>query len=153
TGDGTDDRFFCLAESRIAKSTPVIRLTEGWHEQENGAWRWTKPEFAAVIENATGATVFELRFSVESARAITVQAEVNGAMLPERRYQAAGDHVYREAIDPAARLSRIRVRLTGSFESQGRVLGVIVRLPGSTIVDDECGLRLLPSTEGPPQMR
>ena len=42
SGDGVDDRYFCLAESRIAKKLPTIRLLDGWHSIENGAWRWTK---------------------------------------------------------------------------------------------------------------
>jgi hypothetical protein len=48
TGNGVDDRYFCLTESRVAKSRPTMRLFEGWHKIENGAWRWAKREFAAV---------------------------------------------------------------------------------------------------------
>jgi tRNA (mo5U34)-methyltransferase len=143
TGDGKDDRFFCLAESRVAKNAAVIRLLYGWHQQENNAWRWTGPEFGAVVENTEGATAFELRFRIESARPVTVQAEVNGVTLAERCYQTAGDHVYREPIHPAGRRNEIRVHLTGSFQSEGRELGVIVRLPPNTLIDEECGIHIL----------
>jgi tRNA (mo5U34)-methyltransferase len=142
TGDGGDDRFFCLAESRTAKSLPVIRLLDGWHQMEHGAWRWTQSEFAAEVDNVEGATIFELRFRVTPARRVTLQAEINGEQLPLCQYETAGDYVYSEPITPTPRRCRIRVRVTGMFEAGGRELGIIVRLPATTILDDDSGIRL-----------
>jgi len=138
-----DDRYFCLAESRTAKRAPVIRLLDGWHEFEHRAWRWTGREFGAVIENTPGATRFELRFRLPMARAVTVEAEVNGVRLGAKEYREAGDHVYSAAIAPAGLQNELRVRLSGEMESDGRELGVVVILPALTIIDEDCGLRLL----------
>ena len=137
------DRFFCHAESRIAKASPVIRLLEGWHEPENRAWRWTKRNFAASIENAEGATLFELRFRMVQQSALTVLAEVNGETLPVQHYNGPGDFVYAASIAPASRKNTVRVRLSGIVEADGRELGVIVHLPPDTIIDDGSGIRLL----------
>ncbi len=143
TGDGVDNRFFCVAESRIAKTEPTIRLTGGWHEIENQAWRWTSRECSAVVENTVGADRFELRFHVPTARLLTIQAEVNGQSLPEREYSIAGDHVYSEAITPAGKRNAIRLRIGGEMATDGhRELGVIVRLPLTTILDEESGIRM-----------
>jgi tRNA (mo5U34)-methyltransferase len=137
------DRYFCLAESRTAKSAPVIRLLHGWHELENRAWRWTGREFGAVIENTEGATRFELRFRIPKARPVTVEAEVNGIRLGAKVYHEAGDHIYAAAIPPAKRQNKILIQLSGELESDGRELGVIVMLPARTIIDPECGMQLL----------
>jgi hypothetical protein len=137
------DRFFCLAESRTSKQCPVIRLLDGWHKTEFDLWRWTGREFSAVIENCEGATRFELRFHLTPGRTVTLQPDVDGVALPAREYASQGDHVYAGTIPVAGRRSRIRVRVTGTFEAEGRELGIIVRLPTSTVIDDECGLRLL----------
>lgn len=137
------DRCFCLAESRTAKTAPVIRLLDGWHEPENRAWRWTGREFGAIIGNTAGATRFELRFRIPQARRITVEAEVNGVRLGPVEYRDAGDHVYSAAIAPARLQNELRVRLGGEMASDGRELGVVVMLPATTIIDDECGIRLL----------
>jgi len=139
----SDDRMFCLLESRTAKTLPVIRLLDGWHGVENGAWRWTAPEFGAVIENAEGATRFELRFMLPAARRVTIETEVNGARLATREFRDVGEHVYSEPIAAAGKRNSIRVRLGGDSLSDGRELGIVVKLPARTIIDEECGLRLL----------
>jgi hypothetical protein len=137
------DRYFCVAESRSGKSAPVIRLLDGWHKMENGAWRWTGREFGAVVSNTVGARRFEFRFLLPTARAITVEAEVNGVRLGAVDYRTAGDHVYSAVIAPAGLQNELRVRLTGEMASDGRDLGVVVTLPPSTIIDEDCGIRLL----------
>ncbi len=53
---------------------------------EHGAWRWTKSEFVAEIDHAQGAMIIGLRFRLTTARRVTVQAEINGEGLAERRY-------------------------------------------------------------------
>jgi hypothetical protein len=141
TGGRRDPRFFCLAESRSAKTVRTIRLLSGWHEIENNAWRWTKREFEAVIDNAGDATTLELRF--RSPGDVTVQAELNGTQLPSLTFPGAGDHTYRQPATGAARRNHIRVTLSRAMDIGGRELGVIVVLPNSTLVDEDTGLRLL----------
>jgi hypothetical protein len=139
----SDDRMFCLLESRTAKSVPVIRLLDGWHGVENGAWRWTGREFGAVIENTEGAARFELRFTLPVGRRVTIEAELNGVRLAMREFRAEGEHVYSEGIDAAGKRNNVRVWVGGDSVSDGRELGIVVRLPGRTIIDEECGLRIV----------
>ena len=153
--DGKDDRFFCLGESRLAKTKPTIRLLEGWHAPENRAWRWTGREFGVVIENMAGARRLEFRFEVmpallELRNALAVDAVVNGIQAPAATFRVTGKHVYSQAFVPAPRRCEIRIRLSHTFPESypapadgDRDLGVIVRLPHSTIIDDDCGLRLV----------
>ena len=144
TGDGKDDRFFCLAESRIAKTKPTIRLLDGWHKVENRAWRWTNRQFGAVIENLAGATRFEFRFKMPNSP-VTVEAIVNGERLAAETFTISGEQVYSRAISPISRRCEVRIRLSQTFLEPGeggRDLGVIVRLPSDTLIDEECGFQL-----------
>jgi hypothetical protein len=138
-----EDRMFYFLESRTAKNVPLIRLLDGWHGVENRAWRWTAREFGVLIENTEGATRFELRFTLPFGRRVTIEAEVNGAQLPVREFEGAGEHVYSELIAAAGRRNVIGVRVAGEPLSDGRELGVVVKLPARTIIDEDCGLRLL----------
>lgn len=145
--NGDDHRFFCLAESRTAKSLPTIRILDGWHAMENRAWRWTRREFGAVIENLPGSTTFEFRCRVMpellmSGDKLTVEAAVNGVALAPEAWSGPGLHVYSRSIAPAPRRCEIRIRLSHTFNDGERDLGVVVRLPRSTILDEDCGLRL-----------
>lgn len=150
TGDGKDDRFFCLAESRIAKMKPIMRILNGWHKMENRAWRWTGREFGAVIENRAGATRLEFVFQVtqallKSSDTLVVEATVNGEPLPPETFRTPGKHVYSRPISPAPHRCEIQIRLSHTFPEppdSDRDLGVIVRLPRSTMIDDDCGLQL-----------
>lgn len=151
-GDGKDQRFFCLAGSRIAKTKPTIRLLDGWHKLENSAWRWTGREFGAVVENRAGATRFEFRFEIgrsllESGTPLTVDACVNGIELAPEVFRTPGKHVYSKCIAPIPARCEIRIRLSHTFPEPpdaDRDLGVIVRLPRNTIIDEDCGFQLCP---------
>jgi tRNA (mo5U34)-methyltransferase len=152
--DGKEDRFFCLAESRVAKTKPTIRLLDGWHDLENRAWRWTGREFGAVIDNVAGATRLEFRFEIVpallmSGNALVLEATVDGVQLSSETYRAQGKHVYSQPIASAPKSCEVRIRLSHTFPESypnppdgDRDLGVIVRLPPETIIDNDCGLRL-----------
>jgi tRNA (mo5U34)-methyltransferase len=150
SGDGRDDRFFCLAESRIAKTEPIIRILNGWHKMENMAWRWTGREFGLVIENRAGATRLEIVFQAtpalfKSSDTLSLEATVNGEPLPPETFRSAGRHVYSRSVSPAPRQCEIQIRLSHTFPEppdSDRDLGVIVRLPRSTIIDEDCGVQL-----------
>jgi tRNA (mo5U34)-methyltransferase len=150
TGDGKDSRFFCLAESRNAKTMPLIRILNGWHKMENMAWRWTGREFGAIIENLEGANRLEFRFEIacdllKSSDTLSIDATVNGQPLPPEAFRTAGKHLYSRTISPAPRRCEIRIRLSHTFPEppdSDRDLGVIVRLPRNTIIDEDCGLQL-----------
>ena len=138
TGDARD-RFFCLAESRFARTAQTIRLLDGWHRLEHDAWRWTGQEFGAVIENAERARYIVLRFRHVREGALSVLAHVNGEVLPAREFHGPGDYCYCEAISRAGKRNSIRVILSAAMEVGGRELGVIV-MEGD-------GLRLVESAQ------
>jgi hypothetical protein len=123
TGDRKDPRAFCLAESRSAKTKQTIRLLEGWHRLENDSWRWTKREFAVLVENAAGATRLELRFRTLVPQ--TVRAELNGEPLPPRSFEP-GDRTYRVPVANVRKKNRVRFTLSQVTQAEGRELGVIV---------------------------
>jgi tRNA (mo5U34)-methyltransferase len=146
TGDGVDDRYFCLAESRIAKKLPTVRLLDGWHSIENGAWRWTRRCFGAVLENPSNATRLELRFRIVPeilSTPLTLEAEVDGMPVAPEVYGTAGDQSYSRPLPSRSARHTVRFRLSQAFEADGRELGVIVVLPSRTIVDEDSGLRLV----------
>jgi hypothetical protein len=138
-----NDRCFCLIESRTAKTAATIRLLNGWHAAEQDAWRWTGREFGAVLDNVEGATRFEMRFRLPRPRRIRLMPAVNGVALPEREYATAGDHQYSCLIAAASRRTEVSVTIEGEMDFDGRELGVVLRLPPRTIVDESCGIRLL----------
>jgi tRNA (mo5U34)-methyltransferase len=153
-GNASDTRFFWLAESRIAKTKPIIRILNGWHKIENRAWRWTEREFGAVIENMEGATRLEFRFHITPdllrisgdmpGISLSIEAWVDGVSLGAESFRTAGAHVFTRPISPAPRRCEVKFRLSHTFPEQDndRQLGVIVRLPNNTIIDENCGLRL-----------
>ena len=146
TGDGVDDRYFCLAESRIAKKLPTIRLLDGWHSIENGAWRWTNRRFGAVLENPPDASRFELRFRIVPeilSAPLTLEAEIDGVSVGREVYETPGDQIYSYPLPARDAKHIFRFQLSHAFAAEGRELGVIVVLPSRTIVDEESGLRLL----------
>ena len=74
-----------------------------------------------------------------------VEATVNGEHLPRETFRAAGKHVYSGHIAPAPRRCEIQIRLSHTFPEppdSDRDLGVIVRLPRSTIIAEDCGFQL-----------
>ncbi len=146
-GDGKDDRFFCLAASRTAKSKPIIRILDGWHWMEKRAWRWSGRDFGVVVENLAGANRFEFRFLVEPPllevnSPLNVNCSVNGVDLGSESISGPGLHIYSRAISPTLARCEIRISLSHTFSDGERDLGVVVRLPASTIIDEDCGFQL-----------
>jgi hypothetical protein len=141
TGNRKDQRLFCLAESRSARSAQTIRLLKGWHAIENNAWRWTAREFEAVIDNAAQSNALEFRFRSQGDQ--TIHAELNGQPLPPQSFPGAGDHTYLQPIAGVSRTNRIRISVSHTTLTEGRELGVIVTLPNGTIANEETGLRLI----------
>jgi tRNA (mo5U34)-methyltransferase len=153
-GDGKDNRLFCLAESRIYKTKPIIRVLDGWHEMENRAWRWSGREFGVVLENLTGATRLDFRFEatpalLKSGGTLTMEGWVDGVQLAAETFETAGKHIYSQPISPAPRHCEVRIWLSHTFPESfpefvrgDRELGVIVRLPRETIIDEDCGFHL-----------
>ena len=113
-----DERAFCLVRNR-RRTDPGLTaaLTEGWHELEEGHWRWTERKFSVELPTAelrTDATL-ELEFVFpdvlkERFEALQIQGSLGDTALPPATYTDAGEQVYRARI-PAGLLEKPAVRV------------------------------------------
>lgn len=102
-----DARGFILARSRLVAPPCPFRLLYGWHEIEQGSWRWTERRFGAALDlaeprpAATLRLVFRLpEVSFAGHPAIHLGARVNGRELPPLAYTAPGEHEYLAPLGP-----------------------------------------------------
>ena len=110
---GADARAFCLAQSRFLDLENNLRLLEGWHELEHGAWRWTAKRFSVAADAPAAAATIEFRFSIppeiyERLGALALGARVNGVALAPQTFAASGFHRYVAAL-PAAATGELRI--------------------------------------------
>jgi len=70
-----------------------VRLGWGWHDLEEGTYRWTEPAFSLSLMNAPRAS---LRFRFTSMHPMTLSA----AGLPAIEYPQPGEHFYCAALPP-----------------------------------------------------
>ena len=128
-----------LSSLQVADPRAAAQLLEGWHEIEQGNWRWTERQFSVGLKApAPGKpAMLELKFTLPDAlmerlRSITLMAVVNGTSLPPATYNTAGDQVYSQKVPGAAlggELVRIDFQLDKALaagEVDQRELGVIV---------------------------
>jgi hypothetical protein len=114
-------------------------LIEGFHEVEEGAWRWTEKHCVLLIalpaEAARAGAVFRFKFTIPEPAAArygsqTISAKIGSTLLAEQHFDTAGDYEFCADI-PAEALSgdllRLELALGKSFvpEGDGRELGVI----------------------------
>lgn len=112
----SDERAFCLLESRNTNLDMDARLAEGWYGQE-GTCRWTAQRFSfAVRRPLVTRPIPELYFRFllpevifATRPSITLTAAVNGFQLPARTYTTAGEQVYEEKIPRAAVSDRLEI--------------------------------------------
>lgn len=99
-----DERACCLLQSRITNGSR-ISLGPGWHELENGTFRWTAREFSVNLkESARPGARLAFRFALAPELAgtpVTLSATANGIPLASRSYVTAGEHAYEPPL-PAA---------------------------------------------------
>jgi hypothetical protein len=64
-----DERMFVLAKSRQRHSHLSVRPLHGWHDAEDGQWRWVGKQFGLEVIPHPGesAAEFALRFTVPDA--------------------------------------------------------------------------------------
>jgi len=105
-----DERAYCLLRSRHLTDFGLTAiLSKGWHDLEQGMWRWTERCFTAeltVPDLNSGAALLELSFVYAECMkpregSIGLQATIDGFSLGEAHYHTTGQHIYRAAV-PAA---------------------------------------------------
>jgi hypothetical protein len=98
--------------STVAMGNPKLsrQLVSGFHNIENGAWRWTMRKFEVELATPPGAAQkgglleFQLSMppvSVEKLKSQTLTASVGGTALAPETYSTPGPHIYRREIAPA----------------------------------------------------
>jgi 2-polyprenyl-3-methyl-5-hydroxy-6-metoxy-1,4-benzoquinol methylase len=106
-----DQRAFCLLSSKLPHPWLGCDLDGGWHDMENGAWRWTDRVFGVRLAGSTSASpALRLRFTLPEAviretGPLRLAATVGGERLPAVEYGSAGEHVYEQPIGATGRHS------------------------------------------------
>jgi hypothetical protein len=93
-----------MADSGLA---PV--LLAGWHDLEQGSWRWTERRFTILLKSppAGQAATLKLQFAMPDAvvarlGSLRLEAKVNGTSLPAQSYDRAGQLTYSRPVPPEA---------------------------------------------------
>ena len=130
----------------VADPRAALQLTKGFHEVENGGWRWSAREFSAALKapasgTQKGATLL-LKFSVMEPSItrlgpLTLSAKVGSTQCPAQHYDKAGEYEYKCDIPPAmlAGAGLVAVDFTldkalPATETDARELGLVVAMVG-----------------------
>jgi hypothetical protein len=122
-----------------------VQLIEGVHGLEANAWRWTARNFSFVVKAPEGAAskggilrlqLFVSESQIGSLGPITLRADIQGTVLPERTYAQAGSYEYSAAV-PGKLLAENPVCVTVRLDKakppsalDQRELGVIITSAG-----------------------
>ncbi|MBM3745003.1 MAG: hypothetical protein FJW34_04315 [Acidobacteria bacterium] len=129
----------------VADPATAAQLLKGFHEIEQGSWRWTAGGFSVMLLPPARAAQLgarlQLKFSVpgvviERLKSVTLKATAGSTALPPETYSKPGEHVYAQDV-PAAALGGSSVAvdfmLDQTFAPGGgdeRQLGIIVTTVG-----------------------
>ncbi len=106
------------------------QLLAGFHEVEDGQWRWMGQRGAALLLIPEGASQFELVFYIpDGAPARRVTVAINGNTLAEQSFPGPGMHTLQARFSyPANRPVHVVLSVDQTFQPPGdeRRLGVIV---------------------------
>lgn len=142
-----DAKANLLPEVNVGNAAHAAQLKSGFHQIEEGAWRWTEPKFVVELKppfasQKIGATLVVKGSApdvlIMKTGPITVSAKVNGTEVGKANYPKAGPVELR--LDVPAQLMRAETLLVevtstpglppGSFPGDGRSLGFIVASVG-----------------------
>lgn len=95
----------------VADPRASMQLVKGFHDIEQGAWRWTMGKFAVTLRPPRNAAekgaMLQLKFAlpdsvIEKVKAVTITANVNGTTIESETFSKAGDHVYSKPVAASA---------------------------------------------------
>jgi hypothetical protein len=104
-GNIAGQRAFCLARSRFTDGQVTVLLGRGWHETEEGGWRWTERRLAVRLEPSANEIVLQLYVPeglIARAGSVTLAANKNGRDLKPETYTEAGTYEFRRNLTPSA---------------------------------------------------
>lgn len=99
----TGQRVFCLLKSRFADRPVNILYGRGWHDIEDGGWRWTEKQFAIRIVGFRKLDGSQLRLGLyipDIAETITIEAIANGIPLAPETYSKPGEYEFVRSLAP-----------------------------------------------------
>jgi hypothetical protein len=129
----------------VADPRSSAQLVSGFHDVEQGAWRWTAGKFAVVLRTPRGAAekgaVLRLKFSLPEAviaklNAVSLGAAVGESKLAPETFTQAGEFTYEREVPPeamAGESAKVDFYLDKSLPAGAvdlRELGVIVTSVG-----------------------
>lgn len=128
-----DERMFLLLKSRIRYPEMHIRLLDGWHQKEEGGWRWTAKAFSFEVRlpKYRRSKEFALAFSLpEGAGEAALSCEVDGEPNSESRFAEPGSHTFRGTFpDPDAKSVTVSFHVRHGLkptDKDTRDLGVMI---------------------------
>ena len=123
----------------VADPGATPQLLQGWHQIEQGGWRWTQKQFSVLMKVPAleQPAILDLKFVlpeplIARLHSIALSARAGGIALPARTYSRAGSHVYTQPV-PSGAMKGDTVRIDfqldkalapGEFDT--RELGVVV---------------------------
>lgn len=131
-----------LAELPMAHPDAPQQLLRGFHEVEQGAWRWTMRRFSLVLQVPESATDKGIRLRLDltvpepvlrSRPEVTLSATAGGAPLAPETYRQPGDYAYLRHVRglvPSQSAVRLDFELDHAIPpspSDPRELGIVVR--------------------------
>jgi hypothetical protein len=138
-----DQKANLLPEVNLGNPAHAPQLKAGFHQVEEGAWRWTEPKFSVELKAPFAGQKIGATLVVKGAAPdililktgpITLEAKLNGTSLGKATYPKAGPVELR--LDVPANLLRAETLIVevtstpglppGSFPGDGRALGLIV---------------------------
>jgi hypothetical protein len=100
-----------LSVVKVGDPRGAVQLIRGFHNVENGSWRWVTKNFTASLHppagSATNGATLELKFTLPEAifsqlGAMTIRARVAATDLTPETYSKAGDYTYSRDLPPSA---------------------------------------------------
>ncbi len=142
-----DAKANLLPEVNLGNPAHASQLKSGFHQVEEGAWRWTEPNFVVELKAPFAGQKIGATLVVKGAAPdilimktgpITLSAKLNGFDLGSARFEKAGPVELRLDVPAQAmRAETLLVEITsspglppGSFPGDGRSLGLIVSSVG-----------------------
>ncbi|MGA2148984.1 MAG: class I SAM-dependent methyltransferase [Bryobacteraceae bacterium] len=104
-----DERAFVLIQSRVFYPGLAARPAQGWHQPEDGGWRWTAKAFSldVVLPLERPVVSFVLHASIPEAviaasGAVTIGCAISGAHIGDATYSTSGPIEFRCDLPPFA---------------------------------------------------
>jgi len=129
-----------LSTVNVADPRAGNQLLGGFHQLEQGVWRWTERKFSLILmppEAVEGAPVaLEFRFSlpevvIDRVGAVTIVGRVNGVLLEPQTFAEPGDYFYTRELPPGTlseEAARVEIELDRAMppsDQDPRELGLV----------------------------